>query len=309
MATVFVRIVTVVFSITHTQISKIMTQTRQGGRKAQGFSPRRPTVNLDSVYTTLVMIKTHYKIIKTGHYIEVYDYQNPVPVTSNKHILSNSNLEGLDYSSEENRKLNAKKSSLRAISKMKRLILGNMYFQKEIPKFISLTFDPKIHPKADSIDYTNYFFHLFRQRLNYHFNRHVEYIAVPERQKNGNWHYHMLAFNLPYISDPQILLENKIWQGGGTNVKAVYKTLGTHSYITKYMTKTFEDVTLFHRKRYFQTLKHQPVKLDQPEEASAIYSSLIVMKPLKSPQVFKISNNNGDVLNMIIKREYLVASV
>lgn len=90
----------------------------------------------------------------------------------------------------------------------------------------------------------------------------LSYVAVPERQENGRWHYHLLVFNftsevsgipikrrknrLPNATTERYTryLQNLFGCGFLDICPATYKSRGIAGYMAKYMAKTFGDKEL-----------------------------------------------------------------
>ncbi|WP_452176556.1 rolling circle replication-associated protein, partial [Kordiimonas lipolytica] len=58
---------------------------------------------------------------------------------------------------------------------------------------------------------SNYNFKKFIQRLNYKMDLKLKYSCVVEFQKRGAVHYHLLAYNLPFIENSKLA---EIWGHG-----------------------------------------------------------------------------------------------
>jgi hypothetical protein len=103
----------------------------------------------------------------------------------------------------------------------------------------------------------HYEFMLFVQRLNdYCFGSErslLRYLAVPEFQKRGAVHYHVVLFNLPHLKNVQVELK-EIWGKGMIFISKVRGTNGLTKYLSKYITKAIADDRLRGRKRYFASL-------------------------------------------------------
>jgi len=243
------------------------------------------------------------KVIKTGHFFEVFQYKNPIifnPLKPFKHKIEKTLSEGIT-DDEKNRLL--KQSTNRALGKIRRLILGNMYTYDERPKFITLSFDPKKHDSAN-IDYVTYEFKKFRQRLTYSTDKHLDYVATPEQHKSGLWHYHVLFFNMPFI--PYEQFESEIWNNGGTNMRGVYRTLGTASYITKYLSKAFGNPALRNRKRYYQTLTLQPHLFQEPAQVRDIIAPLSGIEPYSIKTLTYGLPGAANEIQEVTRSEYLL---
>src|SRR5690625_7282381 len=68
-------------------------------------------------------------------------------------------------------------------------------------------------------------------------------MCVVERQKLGAIHYHVIFYNLPYISFNQLL---EVWQHKneqrGLRINAIKEIDNVGSYVTKYISKEIEAI-------------------------------------------------------------------
>jgi hypothetical protein len=235
------------------------------------------------------------KLIKTGVLSEFYLYKFPISYdfkTFQNDAVSSGEID------PETAEKNIKKSANRARNNIRRLITGNLYQDKEIPKFLTTTFKENL----TDLTQTNYHYKKFIQRLEYKLQRHLHYVTVHEKQERGAIHYHSLFFNLPKIDHSYI---QKEW-GGHVWIKNVYKTKGLFSYLTKYLTKSFEDETLKGKKRYFQTLVNQPFIIREQREAMGYYTPLLIENnPVYTPTKYSIFDKNGVVINEVTKTDYI----
>lgn len=142
----------------------------------------------------------------------------------------------LDAFEEQKRKeLNKHKSYSRARTKIKRLVNANT----EWSKFFTLTFAENIIDKTTA----NYLFTQFIKRLKYHFPD-FNYLAVPERQKRGAIHYHLIC-NLGYV-DYKFLFD--LWGHGRIELADIRSIKKIGAYISKYLTKGASE---FCKKSFF----------------------------------------------------------
>lgn len=138
------------------------------------------------------------------------------------------------------------KSSLRARQNIFDLIQCNVgkhldyEGKKQTTKFLTLTFQENIM----DLEVANQEFTKFMKRLSYHAygvrKNVIKYIAVPELQKRGAWHYHVVLFNVKYI--PWSILID-IWGKGSVYINALKKNMqGTEiaKYVTKYISKALK---------------------------------------------------------------------
>ena len=114
--------------------------------------------------------------------------------------------------------------------------------------FLTLTFAENL----TDIEIGNNEFTAFIRRLNYEITgsikAYLKYVVVIEFQKRGAVHYHAIFFNLPFIEKKRI---EEIWGNGWIKVKAIDEVKDVGFYVTKYMSKNFDDQRLKGHKCYF----------------------------------------------------------
>ena len=124
---------------------------------------------------------------------------------------------------------------------------GFRYGDKSV-KFLTLTY------KENMTDYArlSHDFDLFKQRLEYHLKEKIQYVCVPEQQKRGAWHLHVVLFCSFLPIDTLKRLWNETQGQGGFNVKRVQCVHNVGKYIGKYVGKDFGDTDgLAGRKRFW----------------------------------------------------------
>lgn len=152
----------------------------------------------------------------------------------------------IEYHTNKKKEERFIKSALRARQNIFDLIQCNVgkhldyEGKKQTTKFLTLTFQENIM----DLEKANKEFTKFMKRLSYHAYKVrknvIKYIAVPELQKRGAWHYHIVLFNVKYIPW-QILI--KIWGKGSVYINALKKDMqGTEiaKYVTKYISKALK---------------------------------------------------------------------
>jgi hypothetical protein len=114
--------------------------------------------------------------------------------------------------------------------------------------FLTLTFVDNI----TDIEIANEEFTAFIRRLNYEITNsikaYLKYVVVIEFQKRGAVHYHAIFFNLPFLEKKRI---EAIWGNGWIKIKAIDDVKDVGFYVTKYMSKNFDDDRLKGHKCYF----------------------------------------------------------
>jgi len=179
----------------------------------------------------------------------------------------------------------------------RRLVLANT-IGFDNPVLVSLTY----REDTISIELSRKDLNAFAKRVCNFFGRSVRYIAVTEFQKRGAIHYHVMFFNLPRVDHSYIQAE---W-GYHVWIENVYRTKGLYSYLVKYITKSFQDHRFKGKKRYLQTLIHQPFIVRNREEAHVLAQPLLMSSvPIYSPYTYPVFDRNGQVVNEITKVDYL----
>ena len=231
------------------------------------------------------------KAIKTGKFIELYSYKTPIQygykIPPTYRQINNTTV----------KKDHQKQSSIRAKNKIRRLIIGNIYhYQQYKPSFLTLTFKENITLIKDA----NYQFTLFIKRINYFLGYKIRYVSVPEFQKRGAVHYHLIIFNTSFISAIKI---EEIWANGDIEITLANRGYKAFNYITKYISKTFEDERYKNQKRYFYSLENKDETIFNSEEVVKIYNNL-TQDNLLGEFEYMIKDDNGNITNEVRKREY-----
>ena len=210
--------------------------------------------------------KTDIKVIVCGDYIQVYYYPENTYITDKnkeemkfrsvltKSIGETSKSYGLRKIEKKN--INRSKHNLQKIVKCNETIFKT---------FITLTFVDNM----TDIKETNKIFNVWRSNLK-RIIPNFAYVCVPEFQKRGAVHYHMMT-NIAY-TDLSVLSKDEVkiyskesgWQVGknikgwnyGYSLVVNMKDQNVIGYLTKYFTKDIDD-RLFAQHRFFysQNLK------------------------------------------------------
>jgi len=196
----------------------------------QPNSGRQPTIRLDNTVTKRQNIVgySNHKIIKSGKMFETYEYERPVKYgsTGKKRVSKN---QVKSTRSEEYRV----RSIVRAGFTLKRLAFLNF---SENDKFITLTFNDDQVFDINNLKTCLPIYQKFMRKLRCKY-KDTKYITVPEFQKRGAVHYHILC-NIPYIQKSEL---QKMWQHGFSKPLAVKSSLHLAFYLTKYLRKRFDD--------------------------------------------------------------------
>lgn len=231
------------------------------------------------------------KIIHCGDYVQLYyfdnlkskiDKDNFIDSKEEKKHKVNKIIKSIDEIDTENLYKKENKDNLKSIL-LSNAFRSNFNCQRICKanadiweSFITLTFKENLKDISIANKKFNYFVSNVRKK-----KKDFKYIAVPEFQKRGAVHYHLLS-NLSK-EDTDIIIKQKnteesdnfydvkYWNKGFSAVdfiKSDYKKI--FSYISKYMTKDIDN-RLFGKKRYFFSLNlNQPktdyLNLDNPKD-------------------------------------------
>ena len=235
------------------------------------------------------------KLVECGSYVQLYCYSEKKARTTGK---DTSDLELREYRmnkifgvtttqqhntvNEEQPKVVEQRNIIRSKLECQRLAKANMSDWKT---FITLTFEDTTKFDVTNVDDCN-------KRLRYFIDKvkrvypEFKYICVPEFQKRGAVHYHLLT-NIAIDNEKLIYKQNdnprffhiKYWIDGFTSVEKLKnepkKVIG---YIAKYMTKDI-DQKLFNRHRYFYsrnliTPSESYIDLDNPNDCEFLLKKI-----------------------------------
>ena len=220
------------------------------------------------------MIKlTNRKLIISGSTIEAYFY-NEKSVSYNFEIPESSRQKSKIIVVDDESKLkkieSRRRSMQRAGSHLRRLINCNVWrwFKENgrayLPTFVTFTFKEDVR----DIKTANIIFSRFIRHLNYWVfdtkKSFLKYTVVTEFQDKNRHviHYHVVFYNLKFVWNDTL---GEIWEQGGTHIQKIGKVDNVGAYVSKYMSKNFEDERLDGHKRYFSSrgLLHPVVVRDQ----------------------------------------------
>lgn len=240
---------------------------------------------LDSSLISATQNKYQSKIICCGDYIQVY-YFNKTKTKKDKNLsLKDKNKKKIidpdflfkqeNYSTKNELKTIEFKNIMRSKFQLQRLVKSN---EHDFVTFITLTF----HENITNISNANNKFKSWRTKIKDIYPN-FKYVCVPEFQKRGAVHYHLLTnleidkiykyvrrgkeketklikpqeeFSLEQISNMSIEKRKKCydvsyWQHGYTSVYPI-KSTEVVGYMTKYMTKDIDN-RLFGHHRYLNS--------------------------------------------------------
>jgi len=179
------------------------------------------------------------KAVVYGNNVDVYEFQK-VKVTFKRERSPIKKRPGEVKTRHE-------ASVRRARTQLRRLTEANVgQWGQFKPIFSTLTQKENV----TSLVTSNRRFSKFIKRLSYAIGHDIKYVAVPEFQKRGSVHYHIIFFNFPYMNVHKF---EKIWGFGMTNIQVIRKASRTGYYLSKYFTKACKDPKMFQKKAYFSS--------------------------------------------------------
>lgn len=228
-----------------------------------------------------------YKVIKSGHIVEIYEYQNtraklPTIEESEQYDGDIEQCEKVQEGTGEEKGERTgeykQRTNIRARNQIRRLI--NMNFNNN-SLFLTLTFAENVQ----DIPYANKEFKKFIQRIKYK-QSDFAYVAVMEFQKRGAIHYHMVCNwkaewnNIQELHDRENEIA-RIWSHGFCDIQEIKHLDNVGAYLIKYMTKENVDDRLNGKKRYFHSKN-----LDKPMELTGNEAVKIIEEYLNKIPVF-----------------------
>lgn len=205
---------------------------------------------LDSKHILATKFLYNVKIVKCGNYSQVYLYKEK-KLKKKEEKSKDLDLKKLNNTSIINQEQQIEQRSIiRSKLQCQRIAKANI---EEWKTFITLTFADNISDIKQANKRLKYFCDKVRR-----IKKDFKYLGIPEFQKRGATHYHLLT-NID-INDPTLMFTQednskykhiKYWNDGFTSIEPikgdVKKIVG---YISKYMTKDIDN-RLFNSHRYF----------------------------------------------------------
>ena len=247
---------------------------------------------------------SNIKIIKCGDYYQVYNYSNLVKRTNKdlEPISENNLFKKKEKVTLKNNKNVEYKNLNRARLNCDRLVKANI---NKFKSFITLTLAENI----TDISLANKIFNIWRTKIK-SIKKDFVYICVPEFQRRGAVHYHILS-NLDIDHDTNIIIPQtnkkgcydvKYWPYGFTSVFRT-KNIKIVGYMTKYMLKE-QDNRLYGRCKYMASKKG----LNYPEEINVDFNNRhhveLVIKLLHEYKATYQDKYYDKFENEILFREY-----
>lgn len=195
------------------------------------------------------------KLVRAGDLVEEYTYQYEPDYKALKKPRERIKRYYTHKRTEANIKASRKS--------FHRLVRSNLGFGR-VPILITLTYAENV----EDIDISNKELNLFGKRLRRAFGNDISWISVPEFQKRGAVHYHMLLFGVSFDYVKQERSTRYIaslWGKGFVDVISTDGSPKLATYLAKYMSKALQDIRLIGKRGY--SASHnvmRPVSLNTP---------------------------------------------
>lgn len=224
---------------------------------------------------------TTKKLVIAGDVISLYVFEKGVRYGSRRYgARTDESRDGPRENTLESRK----RSFYRARKKIINLVNANCnaWFKKDGEPFLPLMFTFTFKDDYRNVKNANREFTKFIQRLNYHVfgekKNQLKYVSVIEFQdknRKGVVHYHALFFNLPFFNVKKL---KEIWGLGIVQYEKIEDPLGIAKYVSKYISKSFDDERLCGEKCYFISRG-----LKQPIIVRDYYDVMVLQQLLPKP--------------------------
>lgn len=225
----------------------------------------------------IIMLKSYNaRIIATKTNTEYWLYDEPIFYGYSGFSKKNRKKpEEMDYDELYLAALRRKRYLINLRHTISRIIDANV---TDKTSFLTLTFADNI----TDLTWANSELTKFIKRFKNHTKLKVKYLWTWEKQKRGAIHYHLVLFNISFISLYQL---NKLWKHGFVQINKL-EIDSSHNigrYISKYFSKAFENRELYNVKLYGRSrnlkmpieklIKTDTVKLEKEICMKSCYSS------------------------------------
>ncbi|MGX7031144.1 rolling circle replication-associated protein [Vagococcus zengguangii] len=233
------------------------------------------------------------RIVHTGPYVEIWDYEKSIS-------LNSDTIEGEKVEIGESKNKNQKRKSFDELDeqeqheRLRRMNKTRLDAKWRLLRIVDCNFDNStsfltLTTKENIVirdEFTN-MFKKFVKRFNYHVYKtkksQLKYIGVLERQKRGAWHAHVLLFSVPFVEHNKLL---GLWGHGAIRINKLDHLddlSNAGRYVVKYMEKGIgqELVESFGKKAYLYSRNlSKPIEskmyLDKPldlEKSVVLYET------------------------------------
>jgi len=210
----------------------------------------------------------HIKVIRSGNFLEIYEYEKNVPIRRRprRDLITKRDRRSITRTSDSIR---------RAGKSFRRLVRANLV-GNETPTLLTLTMYETL-PLSTSSKFFNRFIDRLRRSVGHEFR----YIAVPEFQKRGAVHFHILIWGLDHKyaqTEHQTRYFSRIWLRGFCDCVVTDGHPKLAGYLSKYMQKGMSDIRLSGKKAYYASsniLRPMSTATGNPFIKDIIYKNLV----------------------------------
>jgi hypothetical protein len=203
------------------------------------------------------------KLIISGDVMEFYAYEKSI---ARGYKIDPGSAPGRSVeASEEDKQKNRTLVLSRAQKRVRRLINAN---KCRGVKFVTLTFAENIQ----DLDLANAHFNRFIKRAQYRLGK-FGWLVVPEFQKRGAIHYHLVTFGLGYVPNSTL---REIWGHGFVRINRCDDVTNLGAYVCKYMTKQPGEVDKLIGRRSWWCSRGllEPEEITDPKQIEASLAGL-----------------------------------
>lgn len=181
------------------------------------------------------------KIIQSGTLLEVYRYEKNLPI---RRSVPRQNTDR----KRNNRITKRSFDSVRRAARAFRRIVRSNLVGNDVPSLFTFTMYQKLSYSTSVRIFTR-----FAARLRRVCGGEFRYIAVPEFQKRGAVHWHVLIWGLSaYAKNERATRRiSRLWQRGFVDCVITDGHPKLSGYLAKYMSKTMSDIRLGGKKAYY----------------------------------------------------------
>lgn len=182
----------------------------------------------------------HVKVVQSGKTIELYEYERELPCREKSR---KSSRDIYDFTTIKRRGNNLKEQKKNFV----RLVRSNLEGVGN-PLLVTLTMR-----EIRTISYSYHSFHLFVTKLRQRLGKAFQYIAVPEFQRRGAVHFHVLIWGIDdryYRTERSTRFFANLWREGFVDIIRTDGSARLAGYLGKYMSKTISDSRLSGKKAY-----------------------------------------------------------
>lgn len=181
------------------------------------------------------------------------------------------------------------------LSRARRSLYDIVECNPDMRYFVTLTFADNIN----DLRYANECFEYFIKRLRYYVGFNFKYLVVPEFQKRGAVHFHMLT-NTGYIPASAL---SRIWSFGFVRINKVDRVTNLCAYVAKYITADSCDLRLLGMRsfRCSRNCKRPLICRTVRQNANDFLYSLLPSHSLKSKTKYIFNNQYLSFTDVVFK--------